>query len=107
MPLRNLPPLVNTVPGAMAIQQTLDRFQWVQQAGNPVSYAPHIRKQPLPGNAAKPVIIQFAKGDKTVPNPTTTAHPARRRPGRPRHLLPQRPGVRRQSRRCRRTRTPS
>ncbi|WP_280152523.1 Ig-like domain-containing protein [Piscinibacter sp. XHJ-5] len=73
MPLRNLPPLVNTVPGAMAIAEVLDRFEWVQQAGNPVSYAPHIRKQPLPGHAAKPVLFQFAKGDKTVPNPTTTA----------------------------------
>jgi hypothetical protein len=57
----------------MAIAQVLDRFEWVQQAGNPVSYAPFIRKSPLNGNAAKPVIFQFAKGDKTVPNPTTTA----------------------------------
>jgi hypothetical protein len=73
MPLRNLPPVVNNVPGAMAIAQTLNRFEWVQQAGNPVAYAPFIRKQPLPGNTAKPVIFQFAKGDGTVPNPTTTA----------------------------------
>jgi hypothetical protein len=72
-PLRNLPPVVNTVPGAAAIQQVLDRFEWVQQAGNPVSYAPYIRKQPLRGNAPKPVIIQFAKGDTVVPNPTTSA----------------------------------
>ncbi|HEX6703697.1 MAG TPA: hypothetical protein VF169_02970 [Albitalea sp.] len=71
--LRDLPPLINTTPGAMAIAQVLDRFEWAQQAGNPVSYAPHIRKHPLPGNDAKPVLIQFAKGDKTVPNPTTTA----------------------------------
>jgi len=73
IPFRDLPPLVNTVPGAMAIQQALDRFQWVQQAGNPVSYAQHIRKQPLPGNGPKPVIVQFAKGDQTVPNPTASA----------------------------------
>jgi hypothetical protein len=38
-----------------------------------VSYAPYIRRQPLRGNGAKPVIVQFAKGDATVPNPTTTA----------------------------------
>ncbi|MCC7285859.1 MAG: Ig-like domain-containing protein [Burkholderiaceae bacterium] len=73
IPLRDQPALVNSVPGAMAIQQALDRFQWVQQSGNPVSYAQHIRKQPLPGNAPKPVIVQFAKGDMTVPNPTTSA----------------------------------
>jgi Bacterial virulence factor lipase N-terminal len=73
MPLRNLPLVVNTVPGATAIAQVLDRFEWVQQSGNPVSYAPLIRKSPLPGSAAKPVIIQFAKGDVTVPNPTSSA----------------------------------
>ncbi|MFL6716984.1 MAG: Ig-like domain-containing protein [Burkholderiaceae bacterium] len=73
IPLRNEPLLVNNVPGAMAIQQQLDRNQWAQQAGNPVSYAPYIRSNPLPGNSAKPVLIQFARGDQTVPNPTATA----------------------------------
>ena len=73
MPLRGLPPVVNNVPGAMAIAQVLDRFEWVQQAGNPVSYAALIRKHPLPGSAAKPVILQMANGDQTVPNPTSTA----------------------------------
>ncbi len=73
IPLRNQPALVNDVPGAMAIQQSLDRAQWAQQAGNPVSYAPFIRKAPLEGQTAKPVIVQFAKGDVTVPNPTATA----------------------------------
>jgi hypothetical protein len=73
IPLRNLPPLVNTVPGAMAIQAALERNEWVQQSGNPVSYAPYIRLRPLPGQAPKPVLIQFARGDQTVPNPTTTA----------------------------------
>lgn len=73
MPLRDLPPVVNNVPGATAIAQFLDRSEWVQQSGNPVSYAPLIRKSPLPGSAAKPVIVQFAKGDVTVPNPTTSA----------------------------------
>ena len=73
MPLRDLPTVVNNVPGALAIAQYLDRTQWVSQAGNPVSYAPFIRKAPLHGNAAKPVIFQFAKGDMTVPNPTTSA----------------------------------
>ena len=73
MPLRDVAPVVNTVPGALAIAQVLDRYEWVQQSGNPVSYAPLIRKQPLWGAVAKPVIVQFAKGDQTVPNPTTSA----------------------------------
>lgn len=73
IPLRDAPPVTNAVAGAMAIQRLLDRNEWVQQSGNPVSYAALIRKQPLRGNAPKPVIFQFAKGDQTVPNPTTSA----------------------------------
>ena len=64
---------MNTVPGAMAIQEVLERTEWVSQAGNPVAYAPHLRRAPLHGVPAKSVIFQFAKGDQTVPNPTTTA----------------------------------
>lgn len=73
IPLRNLPPVVNNVPGAAAIQRVFEWNEWVQQSGNPVSYAAFIRKHPLPGSSPKPVIVQFAKGDETVPNPTTTA----------------------------------
>ena len=73
IPLRDTPPVVNDVAGAMAIQQVLDRFEWVQQPGNPVSYAASIRKDPPRGHAKKPVLIQFAKGDQTVPNPTSSA----------------------------------
>jgi len=73
IPLRDQPSLVNNLPGASAIQLVLDNNEWVQQSGNPATYAPFIRKQPLHGNAPKPVIVQFAKGDMTVPNPTTSA----------------------------------
>lgn len=73
IPLRNLPPVVDNVFGAAAIQLVFERNEWVQQSGNPVSYAPYIRDMPLQGNAPKSVIVQFAKGDETVPNPTTTA----------------------------------
>ena len=54
-------------------QTVVDLMQLVQQSGNPVSYASFIRRDPLRGNAPKPVIVQFAKGDRTVPNPTTSA----------------------------------
>jgi hypothetical protein len=72
-PLRNLPPVTNNVPGAIAIQTVEDTSRWLGQAGDPVAWAPFIRKNPLPGDLAKPVIIQFARGDETVPNPTATA----------------------------------
>jgi dienelactone hydrolase len=64
MPLRNEPTRVDTVPGASAIQTVFDNTEWAQQAANPAAYAPYL---------TSPVIIQFARGDKTVPNPTTSA----------------------------------
>jgi dienelactone hydrolase len=73
IPLRDKPPLINTVPGAMAIQEVIDNTEWVSQSGNPVAYAPHLRKRPLHETDPAPVIIQFAKGDMTVPNPTASA----------------------------------
>jgi hypothetical protein len=73
IPLRDQPPVINNVAGALAIAEVFDRTEWVSQSGNPVSYAQFIRQQPLQGNAAKPVIFQFAKGDMTVPNPTASA----------------------------------
>jgi len=63
MPLRNLPPVTAT-PDQVAIQQFLDWTIWDQQTGNPAAYAPDL---------TQPVIIQFARGDETVPNPTTSA----------------------------------
>jgi hypothetical protein len=63
MPLRNAPLVVDTVAGAEPIQDYLDNSEWVQQAGNPEGWAPHI---------SMPLIFQFARGDETVPNPTAT-----------------------------------
>jgi hypothetical protein len=64
MPLRNQPAVVDTVPGASAIQEYIDRAEWAQQAANPAAYSPAIISS---------VLFQFARGDKTVPNPTTSA----------------------------------
>ena len=50
-----------------------ENVEWVNQPANPVAYAPHLRQHPLPGVPAKPVILQFGKGDQTVPNPLETA----------------------------------
>jgi hypothetical protein len=73
LPLRDRPPVVNTVPGAMEIQELLDNFEWAGQAGDVVPFAAHLRRAPLRGVESKPVIIQFARGDRTLPNPATTA----------------------------------
>ena len=73
IPLRDDPAIVNPAPGAMAIQEVIDNTEWVSQSGNSVAYAPHLRKIPLDGVSARPFIIQSAKGDQTVPNPTASA----------------------------------
>ncbi|HZF05494.1 MAG TPA: hypothetical protein VE932_14280 [Patescibacteria group bacterium] len=72
MPLRDEAVRIDTVAGASAIQEYVDNVEWTSQSGNPVAYAPFIRRSPLTGDGT-PVIYQFAKGDRTVPNPTTTA----------------------------------
>jgi dienelactone hydrolase len=64
IPLRGQPILIDTVPGASAIQELIDRSEWAQQSANPAALAPYVEH---------PIIVQFAKGDRTVPNPTTTA----------------------------------
>jgi hypothetical protein len=63
IPLRDLP-LVTATPDETAIQLQIDRTEWAQQAANPAAYSPYVRR---------PVIYQFARGDQTVPNPTTSA----------------------------------
>jgi len=73
IPLRDDPAVTAPAPGAMPIQEVLDNSEWVSQAGNPVAYGPHLRKIPLDGVPTRPFIIQSAKGDMTVPNPTASA----------------------------------
>ena len=73
LPLRDVPPVVNEVAGAIALQEFIEQSEWASQVGNPVAYAPYLRKSPLAGNPVKSVIYQVAKGDQTVPNPTSTA----------------------------------
>ena len=73
LPLRNQPPVINDIAGAMALQAQLDRSEWAMQSGDPVAYARHLRTAPLVGMGPKNVLVQFAKGDKQFPNPTTSA----------------------------------
>ena len=66
-------PVTNRVPGAIEIQDFFAKTEWVMESADPVAYAPYLRQDPLRGVPAKAVIIQFARGDETVPNPATTA----------------------------------
>jgi dienelactone hydrolase len=67
LPLRDQPPVINTIEGAMAIQEVFDNSQWVQQSGAAWAYAS------LLGSSGKPILVQVAKGDQTATNPESTA----------------------------------
>ncbi len=71
-PLFPGPPVTNPAPGAIAIQETGARTNWIDRSGSPEAFAPLLRLRPPPGQAAKKVIYQFAFGDQTVPNPTSS-----------------------------------
>lgn len=73
LPLRNQPPVVNTIAGAMEIQQVLDHRQWLAMLRDPFALAPYLRKSPLDGVPAKLVIILLPRGDQNISNPTVSA----------------------------------
>jgi hypothetical protein len=65
--------VINTVAGAIAIQEVVKSTEWVGQQGSPAAYAPHLRRDPLAGVPAKSVIYLFGKGDPGAANPNATA----------------------------------
>jgi hypothetical protein len=71
LPQDGEPPVVNTVPGAIAIQEIIDRAEWL--GASPALYAPYLRRTPLPGIPVRPILIQLTKGDYQIPNPSTAA----------------------------------
>ncbi len=66
------PAHVTTVPGAIAIQNEAEIWEWLDMSGDPIGFASHIKLAPLEGLTARPALIQFALGDMTMPNPATS-----------------------------------
>src|SRR5262249_5493841 len=66
-------PVINDVPGAMAIQEVFTNAQWAMSSSDALAYISHIRKEPLVGVPPKSIIVQFDKADQNVPNPFTSA----------------------------------
>jgi hypothetical protein len=66
-------PLINDVPGAMAIQGVFKNAEWAMLPGDGLACFPHLREEPLAGMAPKSIIFQFDKGDQNVPNPFSSA----------------------------------
>jgi hypothetical protein len=83
LPLRDQPPLVNTVAGALPIQEYIDRNEWAMQSSDVPPYAAYLRTIPRSDDEddhddeddarVRGVLIQMAKGDQTVPNPGNSA----------------------------------
>ena len=72
LPLRDRPPLVNDVPGALAIQRVVDHIAWAAQVASTVAAAPLLRRSPPSGLAARPFIVQMARSDPASTNPSTS-----------------------------------
>ena len=72
LPLRNQPPLVNTVPGAVAIQRAIDHGAWAEQIASGVAFAPLLRRAPPAGVPARPFLHQFARSDRAAVNPASS-----------------------------------
>ncbi|HEY2015037.1 MAG TPA: Ig-like domain-containing protein [Bryobacteraceae bacterium] len=70
--LPNQPLKVTTVPGAIAIQNVFEMLEWLGIEGDPIAFAPHLKPSPLAGVPARPILVQFARGDRTVPNPANS-----------------------------------
>jgi hypothetical protein len=73
LPPRGAPPLVNDVPGAIAIQRFVDRVAWAAQPTNTVATAPLLRRTPLPGVPVRPFLVQAARSDPASTNPPFSA----------------------------------
>jgi hypothetical protein len=71
--LRDRPVKTISVNGATALQDFFERIEWLGSEGDPLSFAPHLKVSPIRGFAPKPVLFQFAQGDRSVPNPANSA----------------------------------
>lgn len=55
-------------PNAAAIGMVMDRLDWLQASGSPLSYAPYFFSATPAGSPLKRILMQAAIGDQTVPN---------------------------------------
>ena len=99
-PLRGLAPVANTVPGAIAIQQVYERYAWAGRYADAAAHAPRV--------GARPVLIQWGRGDQRGAEPDDVGSAARRRRCRTgRSSSGSTCSSRRSTRRTRRSRWPS
>ena len=66
------PPHITTFRGAMAIQNVFENLEWLSMQGDPMAFAPHLSVSPLATTTARSVLFQFARADRTMPNPASS-----------------------------------
>jgi hypothetical protein len=73
-PLRDQPPVINDVAGAIRIQRAFEISELTSGSGtSPSLWSRYLRDTPLPGVEPKSVIYLFARGDQVSVNPGTSA----------------------------------
>ncbi|MBS1876398.1 MAG: Ig-like domain-containing protein [Acidobacteria bacterium] len=73
IPLRDQPVKVRSTPGAAALQDFIERVDWMGAMASDVVLGPLMKPAPLPGQTSKRVLFQMALGDETVANASTSA----------------------------------
>src|SRR5205085_10191606 len=81
MPERGHPPIVQcrrdagdtgqcagSIPGALEIQDYFERLEWLNANNAAGAFMKYVRTKPING-AARPILIQMARGDRTTVNP--------------------------------------
>jgi hypothetical protein len=72
-PLRNGPTVVNTVAGAIEIQEALENAEWGRLRGITAHpWMPYLQSRPLAGMSPKAVAVYVLKGDQSTVNPSAT-----------------------------------
>ena len=71
-PLHWQPVRIRTLLGAAELQDFFERAEWLSAMATPTFLAPYLKQATLPGFPIKRVLFQFALGDQTVPNPSTS-----------------------------------
>ena len=72
-PLRYEPVRLNTVKGAIDLQEAFEKIDWLTSTGDSLNFAPHLGSSTLAGVPIKRVLWQYPIGDQTNPNPSETA----------------------------------
>src|SRR5207253_793752 len=76
MPLRGDKPVFQNnrdIPGAVAIQQVLERAEWATVPGGAAAFAPYLRTSPLDAAGPRRVLVQVSRGDQNVEGPAAAA----------------------------------